>query len=256
MTLLRVEQATIKRDQKIICQKFDFHVKRGNVWGILGPNGSGKTTFLHALGGLYPLSYGSIYLKQNNILRIPKKLIAQSIGILFQDSNDQVLQTVWDYCLAARYPHLPYFYRPSAKDKLIAQETLKKMELDAKANQIISQLSGGEKRRLLIASLLTQQPEIFLLDEPTNHLDIQYQVKVLKIFKSLAHQGAVVMILHDINQAQFFCDHILLLFPQGKIMLGKKELMLTEENLSLLYQQKITRQKIKETFYWHFDFAS
>jgi iron complex transport system ATP-binding protein len=115
------------------------------------------------------------------------------------------------------------------------------MELHELKNKKMPYLSGGEKQRAKIATLLIQNPQIYLLDEPTNHLDLHYQVKILKHFAYLktSQQKSIVMTLHDINLAAQYCDQILMLFPNGKTLYGKSEEILCEENLSLLYGHPI-----------------
>lgn len=111
------------------------------------------------------------------------------------------------------------------------------MELLHLRQAVVTQLSGGEKRRLAIAALLVQTPSIYLLDEPTNHLDIRHQLSIMQHFVSLAEskQAAVVMTLHDIRLARAYCSHIVLIFPNGETQQGTPEVLLTKSNLSELY---------------------
>lgn len=249
---LDLQQLTIRTKQKIICESLSISMKAGEMWGILGPNGSGKTTLLHSLAGLHPTQAGHIFLNQQLLTNLSKKTIAQSIGILFQDYSPAFTQTVWDYCLSARFPHLHYYQRESTQDQLITSQALQQMDLHPLKHRPIHELSGGEKRRLAIAALLTQTPAIYLLDEPTNHLDLYYQTKTLAHFYSLAHQGhaTIVMALHDINLAQQFCDYIILLFQDGECLFGPKEAVLTPTNLSRLFGCTISSHVIDKLTYW------
>ncbi len=244
MKILQTHQLTLKIANKIICQDLNLDIEAGDIWGILGPNGSGKTTLLHSLAGLLQPTQGNIYLEEKNLYSIPRKTIAQHLGILLQDTHPLFPQTVFEYCLAGRHPHLSYFGRIKNEDEEIAQQALRIMELDLKMQQNIFNLSGGERRRLAIAALLTQNPNIYLLDEPNNHLDLRHQIKVLNHFKHLTEikPAAVVMSLHDLHLAKNYCNKILMLFSEGKILQGNSKELLNSENVSQLYEIDLQQQ--------------
>ena len=173
---------------------------------------------------------------------LPRKKIAQHIGVLLQNTEDRFPQTVLEYCLHGRYPHLSYFGYESKNDRELVLNALTTMELEAFIHRNILSLSGGERRRLSIATLIAQSPTLYLLDEPTNHLDLHYQMKTLQYFQNLARTQSisVCLTLHDINLAAQFCDHLLLLAENPSV--GKTETLLTEENLSRLYQVPLTKR--------------
>lgn len=259
---LETEEMSIKIGKQTICQKLNLSLKPGEIWGILGINGSGKTTFLHTLAGLHPIQSGEIRLLLNHsdsdslrgysLSTLSPRLMAQWIGILFQDFTAAFSQSVWEYCKGGRYPHLNYLKKETKQDQQIVMQSLAAMELTAFAHRNILHLSGGEKRRLAIASLLAQSPQVYLLDEPTNHLDIYHQMRTLQYFKQLAkaHSATIVMSLHDINIAQQFCTHLLLLFANGTALQGPRSDILTTDNLSALYQYPLKRLCTESGVYW------
>lgn len=252
MTSLAINKMTLQINTKTICHDLSLCFNRGEIWGILAPNGAGKTTFLHALAGLYTLTHGEVKLNDHNIKTIPRKSIAQLLAMLFQDLTHSLPQTVWEYCVTARYPHQTYFQQLTRDDEQIVQDSLAKMALSSLHHQFITRLSGGEKQRLAIAAVLAQTPAIFLLDEPTNHLDVAHQSYVLHHFQQLAQRklATIIMSLHDINLVQQFCQHVLLLFPDGDSKHGPVEQVLTRENLTRLYQHPVKKISDSETSLW------
>jgi iron complex transport system ATP-binding protein len=252
LPLLLTRDLAIRIHKKLICEKLNLTIQAGEIWGILGINGSGKTTLLQTLAGLHPLQQGDIWLNEKRLATLPLKTIAQSIGILFQDFTETFPQTVEEYCRASRYPHLNYFQPKKTHDLEIVTYALHTMGLLALAQRKIHHLSGGEKRRLALASILVQTPRLYLLDEPTNHLDVHYQIKVLSHFRQLTSSTSitVIMALHDVNLVQQFCTHVLLLLPNGHTLQGTAKDTLTTQNLFELYQHPLHAIQHENSIYW------
>lgn len=237
MTTLSTSNLCLRRRQQTLCQSLSLRVLPGDMIGILGANGCGKSTLLHTLAGLHTPQSGDVYLNDRAVKTLPAKTLARQRGILFQDTHYALPLSVYEYCLASRYPHQPFFQRHHSADATLIQSVLQQFELDHLRKIAVTQLSGGEKRRLAIAAILIQSPSLYLLDEPNNHLDIRHQISVLQHFKSLAaaKQVSVIMTLHDIRLARAYCTRLLLIFPDGYIEEGTSQTMLTNTNLSRLY---------------------
>lgn len=245
MHLLTTTDLTVQIADKKICQALNWTLEPGDICGILGGNGSGKTTLLHTLAGLIPVQSGEIFLGTKNLTALTAQDIAQQVAILFQETNVTFPQTVFEFCLQGRYPHLSYFGWEKSIDKEIVLAALTQMKLETKLSQSIQTLSGGEKRRLAIATLLAQTPKIYLLDEPTNHLDLRHQISVLNHFKKLSQTDSVgiVMALHDINLAHHYCNKILMLFGDNEVLFGETDVLLNQKNLSRLYRHPIENNR-------------
>jgi iron complex transport system ATP-binding protein len=252
MPLLQTKELSLALGQKNICHPLTMDVHAHETWGILGQNGCGKTTLLHTLAGLRTPTKGTILLKNQPLTHLSTPTLAKWRGILFQELQTAFPQTVWEYCKGGRYPHLPYFAKETAEERAIILNALKVMALDHLQQRNIAHLSGGEKRRLALAALLAQAPTLYLLDEPTNHLDVRYQMQALKHIKGLTQTSntAAIMSLHDINLAQRFCTHVLLLLPDGRTLQGPSQTILTLEHLECAYQCAMVTLSHHDITYW------
>ncbi|SJZ86240.1 iron complex transport system ATP-binding protein [Oceanospirillum multiglobuliferum] len=241
MNCLTAKQLKISISGKTICQQFDLQLNAGEVWGILGGNGAGKTTLLHTLAGFRAADQGEIRLFDQAIAQLKPRTRAQQMGFLLQDDQAQFPATVLETVLQGRHPHLGFWQWESPEDYLLAEQALLKVGLADYAHRPIEQLSGGERQRLKIATLLVQQPKVWLLDEPANHLDLHHQIELLSLLTAQIKvvQGCLLMSLHDLNLAQRFCDKLILLYPDQPPEQGCVADLLVEEKLSQLYQHPI-----------------
>jgi iron complex transport system ATP-binding protein len=217
----------------------------GQVWGVLGPNGVGKTTLLHTLAGLRSPRRGEIRLDDQPLANLGRRQVARCLGLVFQDSQDDFPATVRETALIGRHPWLSPWQMEGAEDLRLAEAALRRLDVGHLADRLVSTLSGGERQRLAIATILTQDPRFWLADEPTNHLDLHHQTAVMSLLAEQAAQGwAVMMCLHDLNLAARWCDQLLLLYPDGEACWGSREEMLVPEALERLYDQRLATAEI------------
>lgn len=211
-------------------------VARGELIAVLGQNGSGKTLALHTLAGLRPARVGAIELLGADVATSKRKDLAKHLTLLPQHVDDIFPATVIETALIGRHPHIGRLSWESQQDLDVARAALAAVDLHELATRDILTLSGGERRRLAIAQVLTQEPDLYLLDEPTNHLDPQHQLDALRLFRARADAGAAVIAsLHDVNLAVRFADRCLLLYGDGRWDLGNTSEILDAERLSQLY---------------------
>jgi iron complex transport system ATP-binding protein len=210
--------------------------RRGEMTAILGRNGSGKTLTLHTLAGLRRPQQGVVRLGGSPLDQLKRRAIARRMGLLMQDFEESFITTALEAVLIGRHPHLEPWQWERPEDEHIAREALTRVNMQDFAARTTDALSGGERRRVAIASLLAQSPEIFLLDEPTNHLDPQHQLAVLELFRELADSGrTVIATLHDPTLAARFSDRVILLFGDGRWSAGPTSEALNADSLSELY---------------------
>lgn len=223
-------------------------LEAGQVWGVLGPNGAGKTTLLHTLAGLRAPRSGEIYLDGQRLKTLGRREVARALGLVFQDRQDGFPATVRETALIGRHPWLSPWQMEGGEDLRLAEAALARLDVAHLAERLVNTLSGGERQRLAIATVLTQAPRIWLADEPTNHLDLHHQTAVMALLAEQASSGnAVMMCLHDLNLAARWCDHLLLLYPDGEACWGPRDSMLVPGALERLYGQRLTTAKVNGT---------
>jgi iron complex transport system ATP-binding protein len=241
MTMLETRALQVTIGDTAVCRDLDLTINAGERWCILGCNGAGKTTLLLTLAGLRPPQAGRIALQQQALSALPRRQIARQVGILFQDQTDAFPASVLDTVLTGRHPWLGPLQWEGAADLQKARTALQAVGLAGIEQRSVTTLSGGERRRLGIATLLTQDPQLLLLDEPTNHLDIHHQIRTLQLVSDLAADGnrALLLVMHDLNLAARYCNRFLLLFGAGETAQGNAAEVLTRPNLERLYQHPL-----------------
>lgn len=220
-----------------VVTQFNLQIQRGECWCLLGKNGAGKTTLLKTLAGLLPPQHGTLQLLGKSLTLMPRKMIAQHIGMLFQEHNDIFPSTVMEAVLAGRHPHLHAWQWETVEDSRQAEQALQFVGLDHFSGRSLDTLSGGERRRVGIAALLAQAPDLYLLDEPGNHLDLHQQTTLLQhLCEYVRSSGrALLMSIHDINLAARLADHGILLMGNAESRQGPASAILNTENLQQLY---------------------
>jgi iron complex transport system ATP-binding protein len=213
-----------------------LEVGRGELIAVLGQNGSGKSLTLHTMAGLRTPRSGSVSMLGRDVGHSKRQDLAKHLALLPQHVDDIFPATVIDTALIGRHPHIGRLNWESQADVDVATAALASVDLEDLASRDVLTLSGGERRRLAIAQVLTQAPDLYLLDEPTNHLDPQHQLDALRLFREKADAGATVIAsLHDVNLAVRYADRCLLLYGDGRWDLGATTEILDSERLSKLY---------------------
>jgi iron complex transport system ATP-binding protein len=210
----------------------------GSVTGVIGPNGSGKTTILRLLDGIMPPLSGQVLLGGDRPLPgLSRKEIARHIAMVPQNGGVYHYQTVFQFAIQGRSPHLSLLGFESVQDEKIALEALEMTQLTCYLASRVSEISGGEKQRLLLARALAQQTEILLLDEFTANLDINYQVELMRLVRRITREKnlATLVVSHEINLLGTFCDRIVLM-SEGMIRhQGSVQDVLTQEHLKPIF---------------------
>jgi iron complex transport system ATP-binding protein len=219
-----------------VFEDVSFSVSEGEVFGILGPNGSGKTTLLKCVANLLKLKSGIISIGSKDTRSFTRTALSKKIGFLPQLHVSTYPFNVLDVAVMGRAPHLGLVSAPSEKDIRIAEANLKLLGIFDLADRPYTKLSGGQIQLVLIAMVLTQEPDILLLDEPTSHLDFGNQVRIIETMHMLANKGlSVIFTTHFPNHVfQLSCRCALM--NKGRLAaVGEADSVITEENLREIY---------------------
>ncbi|MGC5363198.1 ABC transporter ATP-binding protein [Streptomyces sp. DT24] len=221
---LTVRGLTLAYEDRTVVHELDLAVPDGRVTVIVGPNACGKSTTLRALGRLLKPRGGAVLLDGTELSRIPTKKIAQSIGLLPQTPVAPEAISVCDLVARGRQPHQHWWQQWSDEDERAVTDAMERTDITAIADRSVDELSGGQRQRVWIAMALAQETDLLLLDEPTTYLDIAHQVEVLDLVRQLASPAAdgsrgrtVVTVLHDLNQAARYADHLVAM-KEGRII--------------------------------------
>lgn len=242
--MLKADNVSFRYGAKEVLRGISAQFEPGKVTVIIGPNGSGKTTFLKTISGeLKPeggeISYGKIALNRSNF-----QLIARIRSVLAQQSELSFPLTVREVVMMGRYPH--FSFKPAEKDEVICRQAIEKLNLNDFVERNYLTLSGGERQRVHFARVLAQIWENYednnrylLLDEPISSLDLNYQHEFLKMAKELAKNDTVVVaVLHDVNLTAQYADFVYLLKEGTIVDSGEPRQVITPENLYTLYNIK------------------
>jgi iron complex transport system ATP-binding protein len=230
-----------------VVQGFSLSLEPGGLTGVIGPNGCGKTTVLRLLDGILRPHSGEIRLHgRHRISTMPRKEVARHVAMVPQSPGMYEYQTVLQFAMQGRSPHLSLLGFESQKDEEITREALEMTQLSGYLNARVSEISGGEKQRLLLARSLAQRTEILLLDEFTANLDINYQVELMRLVARITHQNrlATLVVSHEINLLSAFADRVVLMSRGSVFRQGGVQEVLTRENLRQLFGIDFTIRQI------------
>ena len=240
---LRIENMECGYGEITVLKDLSLSVEKGEFVGILGPNGSGKTTFLRAITRVIPLKKGMIEFENRPIGQLGAKEIARKIAVVSQAREGTFHQMiVEDMVMLGRIPHFGQFQWVVSKRDLDQTEAAMGITdvLDLR-HRLVGSLSGGERQRTFIARALAQDPEMLLMDEPTMHLDIGHGMEIFKIIAQLIKEKGitVICVLHDLNLASVYCKRLLMIHNQKIAYDGRPEEVITRECIKEIYSADI-----------------
>lgn len=255
-SLLRIENLEAGIRKKTILKNINLELHAGELLALIGPNGSGKTTLIKTAASFLPRIEGKIFLCGKNISSYSKHEKARQLAVIFQGQGAAWPFSVKEFILQGRFPHHGWFGIPNKHDNDIADSVLHDAGLDSFKDRLVSELSGGEYQRVLIARAMAQQAPLFLLDEPVSYLDVKYQLAIMDLIRHSVDKGIAAMVsLHDLNLAALYADRIALIAEGTIIALGTPAEVLTKDFLKRAFDFSIPlgthrwNESIPEIFY-------
>lgn len=238
MPYISAENASFKYSERqdYIFDNISIDIDKGDIFYLLGPNGTGKSTLLKCVAGLLKIQHGKILIQGDDIYSLDPLDIAKKLSYVPQSHSSSFPFLVRDIVVMGRSPHIGIFSSPAEKDTAVAEKAMDTVGVTHLSARPCTNISGGEWQLVLIARALAQEPEILLLDEPTSHLDLGNQIKILNVIHDLAGRGLTIII------ATHFPDHALIKSNKVAVLKNKKllgiglaENVITEENMKKAY---------------------
>jgi iron complex transport system ATP-binding protein len=250
MIKLEIQNLSLGYNHREVVQSLSFQLKAGEMLGLIGPNGCGKTTIIKALSRVLSPRTGRILLNGKDLATISRSELARLIGVVPQNPYLPENFTVSEIVLLGRNPYLGLLRNESARDISIVWWAMERTGISHLAGRKMGELSGGEKQRVTIARVLAQEPGAIMLDEPTANLDINHQIAILDLISSLCREKnlAVLIVMHDLNMAAQYCNRLLLM-DHGRLRAeGTPGEVITSSNIkevygtdSYIYQHPVNR---------------
>ncbi|HET8578459.1 MAG TPA: ABC transporter ATP-binding protein [Methylomirabilota bacterium] len=226
-------------------RELSFAVGQGEIFGVIGPNASGKTTLIRLLSRVLAPSEGEILLGGERLARLPRAVVARRIAVVPQDVPQGFPHTVEELVLMGRFPHAPGRFFESDADRAVAREAMAMTEVLGLRGEQLDRLSGGERQRVILARALAQQPRLLVLDEPTAHLDLRYQAECAGLLRRLNREVglSIVLVSHDLGLAAELGDRLLLLADGAAVSVGPAEAVLEEATLEAVFGCRVVVDK-------------
>ncbi|RII00397.1 ABC transporter ATP-binding protein [candidate division NPL-UPA2 bacterium Unc8] len=237
MIKIEMQDVCFGYGRKVVLKEMTFQVRPGEMVGLIGPNGCGKSTIIRTLSRIISPHSGKILLDGKNVREIPRQDLARLLGVVPQMPLLPSAFTAFEIVLMGRNPHLSPFQYEGPRELTIAWQAMERTATHSLAERRVSELSGGEIQCLLIARVLAQEPKAILLDEPTANLDIGRQIEILDLIKNLCRENnlTVLAALHDLNLASQYCDRLVLI-NNGRVHAeGTPKEVITARNIKEVY---------------------
>lgn len=237
MIKIEIRNVCLGYGRKVVLKDVTFKVSPGEMVGLIGPNGCGKSTIIKAISRVISPHSGKIFLDGTNVTRIPRQDLARLLGVVPQMPLLPSAFTAFEIVLMGRNPHLGLFQYEGPQEMAIAWQAMAQTATQHLAERRIGELSGGEIQCLLIARVLAQETKAILLDEPTANLDIGRQIEILDLIKKLCRENnlTVLAALHDLNLAAQYCERLILI-NNGRIHAeGTPTEVITPANIKDVY---------------------
>lgn len=234
---VETEDLSVGYHGKVLLSDIALKVKKGEILVLIGPNGAGKSTIIkNIIKEMNPIG-GNIYVNGRKIGDFTSKEYAKTMSVVLTEKINTEMMTCRDVVAMGRYPYTNYFGKLTKEDEVIVNESLEKVSAMDIADKDFSQISDGQRQRIMLARAICQKPEVIVLDEPTSFLDIRHKIELLDILQEMAVKDnvAVIVSLHEIELAAKIADYVMCVGADGNIEFGRPEKIFTDERINSLY---------------------
>ena len=231
------EKMTVGYGRTPLIEDIELHVRRGEIVTLIGPNGAGKSTILKSIIRQLGLLGGAVYLDGKPMQKMAEKQIARRMSVMMTERIHPELMTCGDVVATGRYPYTGRLGILGEDDHRKVREALELVHGLDLSGRLFSELSDGQRQRILLARAVCQEPEVIVLDEPTSFLDIRHKLELLTILKELVREKkvAVLLSLHELDLAQKLSDYIVCVNGSAVERCGTPEEIFTSAYISELY---------------------
>ncbi len=239
--MMEIKNISLSYDKRTVLEDISLSFNDKAFIGIIGKNGTGKSTLLKAITGLLKPIKGNVFIDKKDIYNMKKSVLAKKISFMPQTMQFDFSFNVKDFIMFGRYPYINMFNLPSKDDFKIVDDIMNFTQTTEFATRNINELSGGEKQKVLLAQTLVQETDIIALDEPTSHLDIGSQATIFKLLKMLNEKygKTIITTVHDLNLAGEFCSDIVLLDDKKVLNFGSAEKVLNYKDIEKVYNVNV-----------------
>ena len=237
---LALDRLSVGYHGKALIKEITLSLKPGEILTLIGPNGSGKTTILKSISKQLASIGGVVAIDGRDMRKMSGKDVSQKMAAVLTERVRPELMTCRELVAAGRYPYTGSFGLLTEKDKEIVANALKMVRASDIAERDVSEISDGQRQRILLARAICQEPEIIVLDEPTSYLDVRHKVELLEILRDMAKRRniTVVMSLHEIDLAEKISDKIVCVKGERIAGYGTPDEIFTDEKIAELYDME------------------
>ena len=243
MSYLQTEDLSVRLGGRLVVQQLSLALPRAHVAALIGPNGAGKTTLLRALAGLLP-AQGTVHVEGRSVGALDLRERARRFAYLPQGQNVHWPLPVRDVVALGRYPHgATDPSRLGADDSAIVERAMRATDVAAFADRPVTELSGGERSRVLLARAIAVAAPVILADEPTTSLDPRHQIEVMHLLRDAAESALVIVVTHDLSLAARFADTVIVLHNGRLVASGRPAETLSDEMLARVFEVRAARHQ-------------
>lgn len=234
---IRLEDVAAGYGRKALLNHISLHVSPGNVLTLIGPNGAGKSTILKTVTRQLAELGGTIFLEGTAMSRMREEEVARTLAMVMTERLHPEFMTCREVVATGRYPYTGRLGILSAEDWKLVDDAMQLVHAGDTADRNFSQISDGQRQRVMLARAICQEPEILILDEPTSYLDVRHKLEFLSILQKLCREKAltVILSLHELELAEKISDRILCVNGRAVDRIGTPEEVMTDGYITQLY---------------------